>query len=129
MIQSLACGHLDLRGATAKCLLSRGYPSECLRCTAYLPGKTLDDRVRQDAWQPVLDQMAAPSRAEIADSIEFVEQRIERQIDEIKAELERQDKAIQDLFRRFDRLAGEIRKNTVRTITSEDMSCRSAREA
>jgi len=108
MIQSLACGHLDLRGATAKCSMSRAYPSECLRCTAYLPGKTLDDRVRQDAWQPVLDQMAAPSRAEIADSIEIVEERIDRQIEEIKAELERQNKAIQDLTRRMAHLLAEI---------------------
>jgi len=109
MIKSFVCGHLLVASEEAKCELARGYPSECLGCSAYLPGQTLDDRLKQDAWQHVLDRMAAPSRAEIADSIEFVEQRIDRQIAEIKAELDRQDKAIQELTRRMAHLLERTR--------------------
>jgi len=89
MIQSFVCGHLQVTSEEAKCELARGYPSECLGCSAYLPGQTLDDRLRRDAWQHVLDRMAAPSRAEIA---------------EIQVELERQGKAIQELTRRLAHL-------------------------
>jgi len=94
MIQSFVCGHLLVASAEAKCELARGYPSECLGCSAYLPGQTLDDRLRRDAWQHVLDRMPAPSRAEI---------------EEIRAELDRQDKVIQELARRLAHLLERTR--------------------
>jgi len=109
MIQSFICGHLQVALEGAKCELGRGYPSECLGCSAYLPGQTMDDGLRREAWQHVLDRMAAPSWAEIAASVQSTEERINRQIEEIKDELHRQDKAIQELTRRLAHLLAETK--------------------
>jgi hypothetical protein len=113
MLQCCPCGNLDVHNDPVRCGIARSFPADCPGCAAYVAGQTAEERTRMDAWQPALDQMAAPSRGEIADSIEFVEQRIDRKIEEIKAELKRQDQAIQELARRLAHLAREIQKNTL----------------
>jgi len=94
-MQTVACGRLQITSKGAKCTVGRDYPSECLGCSDYLPTYLSTQTLcggRQDARQHVLDRMAAPSRAEI---------------EEIHAELEHQDKAIQQLTRRLAHLLSE----------------------
>jgi len=96
MLQCCPCGNLDAHSDPVRCEIARSFPADCPGCAAYVAGQTADDRIRMDAWRPVLDRLSGGSTYEAM------------RFHAIEAKLERQDKAIRELTGRMAHLLAEI---------------------